>query len=474
MLLLKKTYQIFFILGIFLIPFNSDVPEWLGFLGEFSTDSSPLFFLISFVLLFIHQIFKGKIYFPFNSNIYSFFLLFFGLLFLSTLINLPNVWNYYFKQISGIERFLRQIISILISGFIFFYVFINVCWDYGVIDFFKLIRKIFFISFIFVFTCGVLEYIIVTYNFTQLVPIIKLYNILPFVEIKLSFGLKRISSLTFEPPALGTYLITISGFMFSYILTSKKLLKLVPFLLVVFLAVISKSRTALVVVLLQAIVGVVCAYYMYFDFRKIFNRVLIFGSVLGLVFIFLFRDAIYTAVVDKVQMLDFTRMNNRVDDNSISNKSRLGIQLAMFETYKAHPVFGTGWGQQAFESHLHYPNWAVYNNYEFPTKYLNQNLKNFPPGYNLYLRILTETGIVGILAFLLFLYVVFASTLKLYKLNQQYKYIAVALLITFVGMALNWLQIDSLRLYGFWFSLAILIRFKKYFDEQTNRANTTL
>lgn len=474
MISLKRSYQILFILGLFFIPFNSNVPKWLGFLGEFSTDSSPLFFLISFLLLLTHQVLIGKIYFPFSSNIYRFFLLFFGVLFLSVLMNLPNVWNYYFKQTSGIERFIRQIISILFSGFIFFYVFINVCRDYGVIGFFKLVRKIFYISFIFVFTCGLLEYFIVTYNLTQLIPIIRVYNLLPFVKIKLFFDLQRISSLTFEPPALGTYLITISGFMFSYILTSTKRSRVLPFLLVLVLAVISKSRTALVVVIVQSLIGVACAYYMYFDFRKTMNRVLIYGSIVTLGFGVFFKDSIYNSVSEKIQMLDFTRMNNKLDDNSISNKSRLGIQLAMLETYKKYPVFGTGWGQQAFESHRHYPRWAMNNNYEFPTKYLNQKNKSFPPGYNLYLRILTETGIVGLLAFLLFLTIVFLTTFRLYKLNEKYKYIAVALLITFVGMSLNWFQIDSLRLYGFWFSLAILIRFKKYFDEQTDSVNTTL
>ena len=219
MIYIKKLYQILFILGIFFIPFNSQVPKWLGFLGEFSADSSPIFFFLSFLFLFIFQFLKGSLFFPLRSNIYNFFVLFVAILFISTVFNLPNVLGYYFKQTTGIERFLRQIISIIISSVIFFYVFINVCRDYGFADFFKLMRKIFFISFLFVFSCGFLQYLILKFQLGGLTPILSIYNFLPFVKVKLLYAAERISSLTYEPPALGTYLITIAGFMFSYIIT---------------------------------------------------------------------------------------------------------------------------------------------------------------------------------------------------------------------------------------------------------------
>mgnify|MGYP003332648669 CR=1 FL=1 len=74
--------------------------------------------------------------------------------------------------------------------------------------------------------------------------------------------------------------------------------------------------------------------------------------------------------------------------HALSNKSRFGIQQAMFEVFLENPISGTGYGLQAFESWKKYPNWAKNNNWEFRLKYLNQNDKKFPPGYNLYLRIL--------------------------------------------------------------------------------------
>ncbi len=300
MITFKKAYQIFFIFGIFFIPFNSNVPKWVGFLGEYSVDSSPIFFLTAFAFLIIDQIFKGEIYFPLSSNIYSLFIFFLGILVLTTLINLPNILEYYFKQTTGIERFVRQMISILIAGFLFFYLFINVGKDYGAKNFFLLIRKIFFVSFIIVFSCGMLEYFIIVHRLSFLVPIYKLYNYLPFVGVSFSQTLQRLSSVTYEPPALGTYLISISGFMFSYILTSKNRKRFLPFVAVVLLAILCKSRTALIVVILQTIAGIAFTYFMFNDFRKIFNKILLFSIIIGLFSIVFYRDTIYQAISERI------------------------------------------------------------------------------------------------------------------------------------------------------------------------------
>ena len=153
---LKNTYQFLFFAGLFFLPFNSQIPEWLSFLGEYSRDSSPIFFLLSFSFLSVHQVIKGRVFFPFSSNIYQFLLLFIAIIILSTVFNIFDIAGYYFKQTPGIVRFIRQMTSFLISGGIFFYVFINVCRDYGTELFFRKVRKLFLISFILVFIVGVI------------------------------------------------------------------------------------------------------------------------------------------------------------------------------------------------------------------------------------------------------------------------------------------------------------------------------
>jgi len=90
--------------------------------------------------------------------------------------------------------------------------------------------------------------------------------------------------------------------------------------------------------------------------------------------------------------------------------------------------------------------------------YLNNNVKSFPPGYNLYTRLLAETGIIGFSIFVLLIgLLVYQSILLLVHRKETEKTIAIVLLISFIGFAINWLQIDSFRMYGFWISFALII-----------------
>ena len=145
----------------------------------------------------------------------------------------------------------------------------------------------------------------------------------------------------------------------------------------------------------------------------------------------------------------------KLDDSthSLSNKSRFGIQQAMFYVFLENPISGTGYGLQAFESRKKYPAWAKKNNWEFRVKYLNQNDKRFPPGYNMYLRILSETGLVGFLIFCGLLIQVF---LWCYNNFNKHNLYSIVILISMTGFSMNWLKMDSLRIYGFWLCLAII------------------
>ena len=473
MIFLKKIYHLFFFIGVVILPFNSEVPEWFGFLGAYGNLPSSFFFLIGVGFLFLNFILGGKIYFPIKSTDYSLFLLFLSAICLATLINIPNILDYYFKQTPGVTRFIRQLFAVLLGGVAIFLLFINVCKDYGAVKFFRLIRKIFLIIFIVVFICGMLQYVIVTYNLVFLEPIIFLFDYIPFVNVYLDYNLQRLASTTFEPPALGTYLITVSGFLFTYILTSKKWVRFLPFLCVVVLALLSKSRMALVVIAFQIVIGIFFAYVKYTNFRNFFNKMAVLGGICGILFLAVFWKPICTMAMEKLSTLDFTKVEYSAEDNSVSNKSRFGIQYAMWQVFEENPVFGVGWGQQAYEARFHYPEWATYRNYEFSTKYLNEKVKDFPPAFNMYLRILTESGLIGFLTFSTFLCSILLSTLMLYRKNEH-QYIAVALFIGFGGFFLDWLQIDSFKLFGFWLCLAILIILKKEHYESRNRLDSTL
>ena len=224
-------------------------------------------------------------------------------------------------------------------------------------------------------------------------PLLNLFDYFPFTEAKTDMRLRRISSVTFEPPALGTYLLSIAGWMFSYILTEKKNFKYLPTVIVLFLGFMSGSRAAFFAIIIQFIIASII-FLKNKNLTRNLYRVIIGFSTVSILTITYFSEPIYNYIKKEINSF-------KLDDSthSLSNKSRFGIQQAMFYVFLENPISGTGYGLQAFESRKKYPTWAKKNNWEFRLKYLNQNDKRFPPGYNMYLRILSENRVGRLFVF---------------------------------------------------------------------------
>jgi O-antigen ligase len=278
--------------------------------------------------------------------------------------------------------------------------------------------------------------------------VLNLFDYFPFTDARTDMRLNRISSVSFEPPALGTYLISIAGWMISYIITEEKRSKYIPSLIILFLGFVSGSRAAFFAILIQFFVAALIL------LRKTQSK----KNIYKIILITFFSSAVVLGTYNK-QIFDYVKQeisSFKLNDSThaLSNKSRFGIQQAMFKVFLENPFSGTGYGQQAFESWKKYPNWAKNNNWEFRLKYLNQNDKRFPPGYNLYLRILSETGIIGMLIFSLLLLQIFLWCFN--NLKNKRKIYSFIILVSMIGFSLNWLKMDSFRIYFFWICLALI------------------
>ena len=431
------------LLGIFFIPFNS----WsgIGFLGEYYRDSCFLFFSFAFVLV----LFKRRINIPVKNLIFQFLILFILWSILATLFNAHNIADYYFKQTSGLSRFINQFGSLIIASIIIPLTFYNGFKWININKTFRLIRRVVLASLIIVLIYSIIEILIVKFNMVNLKkPLLNLFDYFPFTEAKTDMRLRRISSVTFEPPALGTYLLSIAGWMFSYILTEKKNFKYLPTVIVLFLGFMSGSRAAFFAIIIQFIIASII-FLKNKNLTRNLYRVIIGFSTVSILTITYFSEPIYNYIKKEINSF-------KLDDSthSLSNKSRFGIQQAMFYVFLENPISGTGYGLQAFESRKKYPTWAKKNNWEFRLKYLNQNDKRFPPGYNMYLRILSETGLVGFLFFGLMLLQIFLWCFN--NLKSENTTIAFIILISMIGFSLNWLKMDSFRIYFFWLCLALI------------------
>ncbi|MCA0348438.1 MAG: O-antigen ligase family protein [Bacteroidetes bacterium] len=461
MLSLKQTYYLLFLFGLFFFPFTSF--DGLKFLGEYKNEAGAYFFLIGFALLLV-DVFKGKpFYIPLNKTVFQVLLAFIAWLILSTLLNYQTVSENYFKHTTGFNRFIRQFISLSFSTIIFLLFFWNVLIEMNIKQVLFKIRRIFLFSLIFTFIYGFFEVSVTILGFSFLKPIYNLFDYFPFLEEDFD-SQGRISSVAYEPPFLAIFLISIAGWMFSYMITEKKRSKYIPLFMVLILTYYSGSRTALVVILIQLI-------FFLNIFLSINMKRIIVLSTLVLTFSLLLLATLnkdnkaIKDITKKVESLDFVGNLTK----SVSNQSRFGIQYSSLQVFKKNPIIGVGFGQQSFTGRHLYPSWAVKNNWEFKKIYQESNVRSFPPGYNLYTRLLAETGIIGIIIFLFLIFTTFKQTKILMKNDElEIKVLGIILFITFIGLYINWIQIDAFRLYVFWLSLCILMKFSNLSKKENN------
>lgn len=484
---ISKLYTVFFFLGVFFIPFNSF--DGLLSIGEFKQETCFYFFIIGFILLLLDKKNLPSILPPIHY-LYL-IILFISWCLIATLINIEDVKNNYFKQTTGIIRFIKQFLVIFFSAFLFLIYYWNVIKQFTFQNFLLKLRSAFLITLSFCFIIGFLQILIIYFKIDFLKKIINLFEYLPFVKINFFSDSNRIATVSYEPPFLAIYLISIFGWMLSYFITSKKWWRVIPTILILLLTYFSGSRTGMIIILIQLILFIFILLIIP-SFRKFLFFT--FLSVIISIFFILFTDILSThfksipdlslttnnvtphiqeknventekntnthkkeiASVSKERLNSLDFINNFT--SSISNKTRFGMQYSSLMVFKDHPLTGVGLGQQTYYARAYYPKWATENNYEFKEWYNNENIKSFPPGYNIYTRILAELGIIGLLIYISIILSCLYFSFKLIKESSfQYKILGITLLISFIGLGINWLQIDSFRIFLFWIYIAILI-----------------
>ncbi|WP_313375777.1 O-antigen ligase family protein [Chishuiella sp.] len=441
-----------FYLGLFFFSFNQI--EVMPFLGEYVREFGAIFLFLGFFLMLFEIFITKKIDFPFKDLLFRLILFFFFFTFITIIINYSTVQENFFKRISGFNRFIRQMLSLSIPIFIFLPFFWRVYKNWSIEKIFYSTRKCFFISLLFCTFYSFWEILYSFFGIYQASKVLDVLSLLPFLKRTYITG-GRIAAFTYEAPALAIYLITVSGWMFSYILTEKRIImKILPTFLVLTLTFFSGSRTGLFVIFILFLFFIAYLYavntYRY-QIKLGFIGILILFFLIG----FTKSDKIKYAFKEKIESLDFA--NNL--KSSVSNKTRFGMQFASIEVFKQNPCFGVGFGQQAFHTRFYYPRWSKKDNYEFTEYYLNKKNPSFPPGFNLYLRISTEMGLFGLFIWIMILFYSIFLCIKFYKKsnNQLSKILIISISISLIGLYINWLQIDTFRMYGVWLYFVILM-----------------
>ncbi|MCZ8197454.1 MAG: O-antigen ligase family protein [Flavobacterium sp.] len=322
-------------------------------------------------------------------------------------------------------------------------------------DIFLKVRRVFLITLIFAFILGFFETLYTVFGIGKAKSIIELLNYFPFVEKDIF--LDRISSIGNEPPDLALFLISTCSWMLSYIYTEKSIGKYLPTIMILFLTYYSGSRTALIVIFIQLSIFLYIITPKQQFFLIVQKGVLIIFS-LSLILVIFESDKVLKSVENKIESLNFKKNLTK----NISNQSRFGIQYASLQVFKDNPIIGVGYGQQSFYSRNYYPGWAKKRNYEFKELYENSAVKSFPPAYNIYTRVLAETGIVGFCILLYFIIYVLYSLNKHLRIHNKDNFVLILILYTTLfGLFLYWLQNDTFKIYVLWLSIAIFIKIKQ-------------
>ncbi|CAN7689870.1 O-antigen ligase family protein [Paenibacillus sp. LjRoot153] len=149
----------------------------------------------------------------------------------------------------------------------------------------------------------------------------------------------------------------------------------------------------------------------------------------------------------------FSRFQNGLYEDS-SGRVRSDLSIISLIAIKDHQLMGYGLGNflDAFKNNISYVDESFGDNYELVTDYYLQNF--YLHCYNMYGRILTETGIVGVFIFIL----IFFKLAKYSKHNFN-KFVSVLLLY-------NLLQVDTFSFFqlSFWIALFLSPSFWEFLN----------
>ena len=155
----------------------------------------------------------------------------------------------------------------------------------------------------------------------------------------------------------------------------------------------------------------------------------------------------------------FSTQADNVSDFIIENSAgaRAAYTTSTWRTYQENPITGVGLGASGFYIYNYLPDWALTTVPEI-ARQLDPGNRLYPNPKNLYLRLLAETGLIGFFIFIAFLFSVLGDALRLLQSKTaSTRYLAIAGIFTWFGVALYNVTQDSFATPNIWINFGILI-----------------
>lgn len=142
---------------------------------------------------------------------------------------------------------------------------------------------------------------------------------------------------------------------------------------------------------------------------------------------------------------------------SLGASTRYALAAAAWAVFQDHPLLGVGLGQSGFYLFGRMPDWALDRNPEMAFLLAPWSW-TFPNPKNLWVRLLAETGLVGMLFFVVFLLLCAAASFALlsrraavYRLTGLYGMVAVP------AVVISGFSLDTLALPTIWIALGLIV-----------------
>ena len=152
--------------------------------------------------------------------------------------------------------------------------------------------------------------------------------------------------------------------------------------------------------------------------------------------------------IDAVAVMS-DRVFSTLDFKDLSILERSTSIVAAFNIFLSHPLFGVGLGNFGFYFYEYMPDWGY------------MQLTDSPASNNLLFRIASESGLVGIVAFLYFIWAVTKeglSAIRYEKENVMWRSLSVGLLLSFFAVLLHLIMgIATFNFSHFWFLTAAIV-----------------
>ena len=125
--------------------------------------------------------------------------------------------------------------------------------------------------------------------------------------------------------------------------------------------------------------------------------------------------------------------------------------------YQEHPWTGVGLGASGFYIYKNLPDWVMTTVPEI-ARQLSPDNSLYPNPKNLYVRLLSETGLIGFFLFIAFQFSVLGDALAaLYQKSIKWQYLGIASIFTWLALIFYNMTQDSFAIPDLWINIGILV-----------------